>query len=518
MQFNTPPISESVYYGYDDTHPAQELGRGVFTKADNVFVSDAKISKVPGSSSIAASIASKPFNSIAAFELISSSTKYIIVSIDGASNAQLYKWAGSGNFVAIGSANLTNSTQVFFETANDILFGFNGVEEVDYDGTTVTKNRSGLPLGFYPKWFHNYLFVARTGTNPNRLFWSNLGDPTTFNSANFVDINPGDSDAIMGLAKLQDELLVFKRNTIWAITGWSGSSFSSTTIAAQNTNGRIFGYGTVSAKSIVEAGNEVYFLSMLGSTPVIRSLRKTINSVTLGGGIISDNIKTTMDGITKSALSKVVGWFDGRYAYWAIPTGGASVNNKIIVLDTWTIQSSRGIYPFTTMTGKNVTDACLSTIPGYSNVYFADSSPTSGLVFKFDTSVYTDNGTNITIDVRTRKFMFDPAREYKYKYIFLKYDVGVSSTLNVNALVDLGSAFSLQKAINLAGSSPGLGPTGTLTLGVSLLGGGTVDYTRVDLAHLTGKMMQIQFSETSANAVGIYDYQIYGLPKGLRAR
>src|SRR5258708_15381943 len=276
--FNTP-IEEVEFFGYDDTHPVELLPKGFFTKADNVFVTDDKITKVFGSSSIAASILSKPFNGMDSFENVATSTKYLVVNINGVSNAQLYQWSGSGNFTAIGSANITNSKVMDFEVANNVLYGVNGVEEVDWDGTTYTKNRFGFPLGKYLKWFHNYLFVANTSSNPNRLFWSNLGDPTTFAGANFVDINPGDSDQILGLALIQDELLVFKRNTIWSITGFSGSSFSAQTIAAQNTNGRLFGYGTVAPFSIVPIGNDIYYLSMLGSTPVIRSLYKTINSI-----------------------------------------------------------------------------------------------------------------------------------------------------------------------------------------------------------------------------------------------
>jgi hypothetical protein len=512
MQNLTRLALENQFIGLNDASPTEELPPGYFTKIDNALCSDGKVSKVAGSTAINASIASQPFNGLAPFEIISSSSKYLVASINGASNAQLYQSTG-GDFSAIGSANLTNSKPVWFETANNIIFGFNGSEQVDWDGTTVTKNRSGVPIGNYAEWFHNYLFVAKTTANPNRLFWSNLGDPTTFGVSNFVDINPGDSDQIMGLAPFQDELLVLKRNTIWSITGFSGSSFSSTTIATQNTNGRIFGYGTVAPFSIVPVGNDVYFFSMLGNTPVIRSLRKTINAVTLGGGIISNVIQTTMANITLGSLANIVGSFDGRYCYWSLPTNGSAINNQIIVLDTFGISTNKNIYPFTTMSQKNASYFAVSTIPGYSNVYFADSSVTSGLVFKFDSSIHTDNGINITMDVRTRDYSSATSRKSKFKYLYLTYTSGSAAIVAVGAKINQGTDFTNQANVSMVGNSP---PLGQFILGQSTLGGETLTTNRVGLKQILNHYMSLQFKDTTANAVVLHKWELWGQPKPLR--
>lgn len=508
------PIVERAFHGLNDASPMEELPPGYFTKIDNALCSDGKVSKVTGSSTIAASIAAKPFNGFAEFEVISAGNKYLVANLNGTSNAQLYSWNGTGNFSAIGSANLTNNKPMWFETANNIIYGFNGTEEVDWDGTTVTKNRSGVPLGSYAKWFHNYMFVAKTSSQPNRLFWSNLGDPTTFTGANFVDINPGDSDQILGLAAIQDELLVFKRNTIWAITGFSGTTFSSTTIATQNTNGRIFGYGTVAPFSIVPVGNDVYFFSMLGNVPVIRSLYKTINSITLGGGVISDTIKTTLGNITFANLSQIVGDFDGRYVYWSVPVSPSTVNNQLIVIDTWEIDKRRNIYPFTTMSGKNAAYLTVSTIPGFSQVYFADSSLTSGLAFKFDTSVYTDNGTAITMDVRTRDYFFEPSHKSKWKYLYTTYDTGSAASLAINARVDDAVNFITQKNLSLAGNSPGFG---SFIFGTSQFGGQATSIDRTTFLQMVGHYLGLQYKDTTANKVVLHRWEIFGKPKGLRA-
>lgn len=712
--FNIPETTEIQFLGYNDKDAIHLLPKGYFVKANNVFVTDNKITKVPGSSSIASAIATKPFNGFCSFEKYSSATKYLVTNINGASNAQLYSWNGSGNFSAIGTANLTNSKPMNFVVASDYLFGFNGVEECDWDGTTYTKNRASVPLGKYGAWFHGYLWVANVTSFPNRLYWSNLGQPTNFAGglstvsigsaglnyavgdtlsigngtagfggkvyvtsitnylissasdtwtttagwtgsyaagfahtsgttavtndtliplagssyvvsytvtgrttgtftislggvtspsisatgswtsltvsndvftmtpttdfngtvvitissnntygpvagisvlqsgsgysvasgitttggsgsgftvdidsvdtttvSNYVDVNAGDSDEITGLSMIQDELLVFKRNTIWSVAGWAADSFTSTSLTSSNLNARIFGYGAVNNNSIVSIGNDVYYLSMLGSVPVIRSLKKTINAVTLSGGVISDAIAGTMDDITLSALDKVVSAYDGRYIYWAIPTASSITNNKVVALDTWKINSKNGIYPFTTMTGKNISHFANSTISaGNSTVFFTDAAST-GLVFKFDDSVYTDNENPIAIEIITRGYMGHPSRKTHWKYLYIKNDQGVDSTLHVYSKFDSATDYTEQFGkdglpINLNGNSPGLGPTGTFTLGVSVLGGMTLGYNRINFAQQVGRIFQIKYLESSANPVTIYEYTLMGNVKGLR--
>jgi len=121
-----------------------------------------------------------------------------------------------------------------FEVANNYIFGFDGDHVWDWDGTSATKIVQVYQWG---QWVRGFTIICsyRVKGYPNRVYWSNLGDPTTFNGANYVDINPGDGDKSISFGKIQDEMQILKRNTVWSITGFSGSSFSSTTIATQNT-------------------------------------------------------------------------------------------------------------------------------------------------------------------------------------------------------------------------------------------------------------------------------------------
>lgn len=429
----------------------------------------------------------------------------------------MWKWTGSGAWSAIGSANITKDLQMNFVQASNYLFGFNGTDAMDFDGTTVTKNRASIPLGKFGVWFHNYLFVAGVAATPNRLLWSNLGTPTTFSGSDYIDINANDGDEITGMASFNDELYVFKNNTIWSITGWSGTTFGATTIAGQNTNARIYGYGTPSHQSIVSAGRNLYYLSFVGGVPHFRDLGITVFAKTIDQGIISNDIDTTMNGINKSQLSKVAGVFDGKRIRWAVPNASSTTNNLVLVFrPDIQVESKLGVHrSWVRASGITPSQWWHSTISGRDKIYFGDAT-TGGIVYEADTAVYTDNGTNVEMDVRTRDFYFDLARKAKFKYMYIKFKKGNGGSLVVKARVDQATDFATQKTIDLGGTSPGLGPTGTFTLGTSTLGGANISKTRVTFAHLLGSVMGIQYSEATSNSADIYDHEIYGQLKGLR--
>lgn len=352
----------------------------------------------------------------------------------------------------------------------------------------------------------------------------NVTSINTTDAVNFVDINPGDGDEIMGLGVLNDELFVFKRNTIWSVSGFSGESFTVTTVNTQNTNNRIYGYGCVAPNSIVETGDDIYFLSFVGDIPHIRSLTKTQYATTVEGGIITYDISGTMSNLSLPALATTQAIYDGRYIKWAIPRNGASLPNAIIELDTYGISRVRGrtVYPFVQRLGIDPQFFVLSTISGEPIVYFIDwldSGPyNQGIVYKFDDTINMDLDVQnqIAIEVVTRAYMPDPARKFKWKYLYLKYDTGEISTFDVNSIVDQGDAVN-QAEIDLnTGDGNRLD---SFILDTSTLGGsaGLVASRRINLAGMTGKMAQFSYFESSNAPFGMYDWEVYTISKPLRA-
>lgn len=514
---NLTQLREDYFVGMNDRYPPQILEEGLLALALNAAIDKGKITKRKGTNPVAASLGAHDILGLNAYEP-TGGTKYLITDFNGSSNAQLYRWIGSGNFSAIGSANLAKDAQMNFVQAAGILYGFNGTDAVSVDSSlTVVHNPATVPIGNYGVWFHNYLLVANTTGFPNRLFFSNLGDPTTFVNTNFVDINPNDGDQITGLAVFNDSLYVFKNNTIWTITGFSGASFSSTTVLSQNTNNEIYGFGTPSQKSIVVTGKDMYYISFAGGTPHFRSFIQTQYASTLEQGVISYDIDTTMSGIQSSQLKKIAGAYDGQYVYWGVPNSGSSFNNLILVLQP-TIKAKGKLMThrsWTKWSGFNPAQFAVSDIAGQNTIYFGDGGLT-GNVSQLNYPAFADNGTAVAMEVQTRDYQLDFARKGKWKYAYFDYVTGSAGTLSINARIDDAANFINQQSLSLKGNSPGLGPTGNFTLGVSFLGGATVTMNRVNFAKLLGHHMQMQFLESTANSTEIQTLAILGLPKGYR--
>lgn len=507
-------FDEKFFVGMNDRLPSHELPAGVFNLLDNVLVADNKIVKRPGNTGSTAIAGSQNMLGSIAFER-SNGSKSIIICLNGASNAQLYESTNGTTFSAIGTANLTKDAMMNFVLASDRVFGFNGTDVVDYDGTTVTKNRATVPAGKFGFWFHNYLFVSGVTGNPDRVYWSDLGTPTVFTGANFIDINANDGDFVTALNTLNDELVTFKNQSVWSLTGFSGSTFSTTTIAGQNTNSRVYGFGTPSHRGVVPAGKNLYYLSFVGGVPHIRMLERTMFGNVLDAGIVSYEMEGTMGSLNYAQLNKVAGVFDGKYCYWALPTGANTTNS--IVIQLWhdkLYQTAQG--PMRSWvkhtSGYTVDDFFLSTISGKIKLYWSDAS-TSGKIFLVDSSVNTDNGVATVAEIRPRDFMADPARKTKWKYVPIKFDTGSAGTLVVNARIDQATTFANQRNISLAGSSPALG---MFILGTSTLGGAATSRNFVTLQQLTGTLLGLQMKESTSNGLTLYDFQVLGNRKGMR--
>lgn len=86
--------------------------------------------------------------------------------------------------------------------------------------------------------FANRLFAAGDPDNPCRLYWSCVpGDGRTYEdwfmvegsedaSGGYVEVNADDGDPIIGITALSNQLLIFKRHSVWRLYGDRPSTFT----------------------------------------------------------------------------------------------------------------------------------------------------------------------------------------------------------------------------------------------------------------------------------------------------
>lgn len=138
-----------------------------------------------------------------------------------------YSTDGCITFTAFVST-LTRNNDVNCEAYNDSLYCVNNQYNFAFDGsadTSFTTNPVDLD---YIRVHRDRCFAAGTDASPYRLYWSAIGDCTSWTvSTDYVDVCRDDGDAITGIGTtLFDALPIYCRFSTWALKGSVASNFT----------------------------------------------------------------------------------------------------------------------------------------------------------------------------------------------------------------------------------------------------------------------------------------------------
>lgn len=110
------------------------------------------------------------------------------------------------------------------------------------NATTLTAD-ADLPNGSIIEYHRRHLFIAGNSTQLSRLYFSELGDITTYTATDFINVEDNAGDGIIrGLATGLDGLYIWKDSAIWRLTGTSRDDFQLERM--------VQGIGTLSGSSI----------------------------------------------------------------------------------------------------------------------------------------------------------------------------------------------------------------------------------------------------------------------------
>lgn len=501
MPHNLFTIRESNFIGYNDRVAPEFLPRGFLADALNCFMRTGEIVKRKGYTIIGNDVGANVCQGLKGVKFANGTKELLTVF-----NGTIYKWTGSGSWSAItgGSGVLHASDRVEIVVANNNVYFFDGTNTVSkYDGTSITTV-GAIPLGKYARWFHNQMHVAGISGDPNALQSSVIGDPETYTggTSSDLDINPNDGDEITGLHELKDELMVFKRHRVWAVSG-----FGSVALTVNNINERLTGIGTLSHRSIINTGNDLLYIASLGNTPHIRSLQRTREGVIVDDGIVSEEIEATMDGLNTAQLALTAAVFDGEYAWFALPNASSTYNNLVVTLDITTLPTSkRG---WTRHTGINASVFESFIISNTPQLYFGEAQADSK-VYVFDTST-SDNGTAINFLIKSKRYGAErPELKKKFKYLYISakevgdYDVDIDKAPDGFDFEDLGT-------LNLSGTGSVFD---MIILDTSKLGSTDVKKERFIIPNSRNRYMQFRMQDTSAtSSVTIRNWELLYLLK-----
>ena len=504
---NLQRISERNFIlGYNDKDKPEDLRKpdGSVYMADirNAFIEENKIMKRTGYSAIGDAPVSKAILGQNKHEP-SGGTKYILRARNNAGDTQsvIEGWSGSGNWTALTSgSSQTTSLNHEFVMAENATYIFNGTDTVGKttNGTSMSTV-AAIPIGLGAKWWHNFLFVFGVTGNRSRLYFSDVNEPETFDGVNgLVDINTDDNENIEALAALKDILVILKRSSVFLLTGFGTTDF---TLANLDDFGT--GIGTIAPRSVVETGNDVYFLTYYGDVPHFKSIRRTTEDALVDGGIISDAITGSMKRMVVGRLNQTAGIFDGRRVWWSVCTSGTT-NNEVFVYDTLTGGWVR-------LTGINANIFHNSTISGSPAIYFG-SSTANGKSYQMDGTT-NDDGAAISFLVDTPMYNPQPGYPSRYKYLYLTADVGSEVDLDIDFSPD-GFTFGDRATMSFTGEGAEFG---TAIFDTSKFGATTLARNRI-FAGGTANYMQYRFTNAVVDEeITIREFEIFWGKRSLRA-
>lgn len=238
---------------------------------------------------------------------------------------------------------LTLNQPMRFTTFNGLLIGCNGVDTPKkWDGINPVANLTGWPAtipGITPgqpsisEIFANRLVFAGDGDNPSMLYLSELENAENFtpeegaSSAGAIQVSPGDGEKITALKTLflpmnsEEVLVIFKERSTYMLSGNDADTFSLQKISGE--------FGAVSHLSVIQAGNELMFLSREGVT----SLSTATAQGNITTGFLSDRIRPQMDSLNRSQLqnSFAVHLRNRQEVWWFVADGSASQNQTVLI-------------------------------------------------------------------------------------------------------------------------------------------------------------------------------------------
>lgn len=273
----------------------------------------------------------------------SSGTKQLMVG-----NGNRLAALSTAGAVVASSAAPTANPHYFARVATpttELLYIANGTDTVrTWDGANyaVPVYTGTTPTGKFlaVTGADNRLACACTATNPSRVLFSDPGLPTTFGANNYVDLHPGDGEAITGMVAWGNQLFVFKSSSYYV---FSGTSTDSAGLPVFNYHAVVTGCGLVSSRALVAGRDAVYFMDRKGvykTTGPTPPVPVSGNLDPLFTGDLSDlysGSAISQGNITNAAMT----WHEER-VYVSAPTL-QSYNDRMFVLDTrygwWSVYS-----------------------------------------------------------------------------------------------------------------------------------------------------------------------------------
>lgn len=251
---------------------------------------------------------------------------------------------GDGSWTVIHDG-LTADAVMQFVTFQGVLIGLNGVDTpMTWTGQGDFKPLVGWPpvisgvdagAPAFGEIFNNRLIASGDANNPSVVYLSAHENPENFTpdetatGAGAIHVAPGDGEKVTGLKSMylpvgnEEILVIFKERSTYVLFGQDADTFRLEKVSGS--------FGAVSHQSVVRLANELLFLSEEGVT----SLSTATTQGNLTTQFLSSHVQPQINRLNRNQLHRsfAVHLRERNEVWWAVPDGGSTQNQRILVLN-----------------------------------------------------------------------------------------------------------------------------------------------------------------------------------------
>lgn len=370
-----------------------------------------------------------------------------------ASNTRIYAYDNiSWGSALVGYTGANNTLKVRFSQLIDKMYWVDSnTVAYRWDGTTVQASTAwGVatqpPTGCkFIKTHKNRIMIAGNPSAPQTLYPSDLLDPN-FASTNQIEISKGDGDNITGLLSwIQNNFLVFKERSVWAVDTTLGVGSTATLQCLHNN------IGCVSQDSICqigssEIGQDVFFMAKDG----VRSLTTTIQNGQSGiqDAPLSYDINDWIQRINWSAQTNITSYYWNNRYFLSLPIDSATTPNYTFVFHT--VNKSWSGY----WTGWTPTAYAQSAFTGDLRLNFGQSD---GKVRQWrdyvatnieDEIDYQDDDVDYITYFKSKAYLFQSLAAYKRGFGFEVEFYNSRADVDIGFSLDASSTYNILTGFN----------------------------------------------------------------------
>jgi len=365
----------------------------------------------------------------------------------GVAARRIYRTVAGGSTYYRVAELSDNSTTTYDDNNDDAALG------------AAAPTDNGVPPNYEFCVYHKDRLWCNDPDNPNYIWYSDLGEPFTFQSTNFILIGDATTDIPRSLAVYEDSICIFADHSDFLIympdtdpTSWTklkvASSYGSKSpFAPIQYNGKIL-------FPAMQADKVVGFAALEGAQ--ITPSATLLNVSAAGSFLQSDRIEDDIFDIQETYVKNISGIVYKNKAYVAVThEAGSTTNNRVYLFD-FSISNLKKKQEASWCPWTGINAAQFTIYDG--DLYFAESTDT-GFANKLLDGTYNDNGAAIDSYYWTKEFYGenkDKDRHKDWRWLDLLVENLGDWNMNVTRRVDSDEGSDSLKRINLKPDSGGI--------------------------------------------------------------